>query len=221
MTVGALAGILSTVGFKYIQPFLLGKLKIHDTCGVNNLHGMPGLFGGLLSVLIAGIASSDVYDKFADEDTDKRFKYLCRQHNIKYFSAWMNSFPLTSHLADKLSINSSQSWSLWPLLLLVVSSLASSCTVWVKQVSLMMKNSMMMSIILMTWRRSMPSPRKFSVSLRIKLLQMELMNHPSFYQQIEMLDKRLTFQNKISSNASKFFIINLVNCLCFLFLNKK
>jgi len=76
VTVGALAGILSTVGFKYIQPFLLGKLKIHDTCGVNNLHGMPGLFGGLLSVLIAGIASSDVYDKFADEDTDKSMDEL-------------------------------------------------------------------------------------------------------------------------------------------------
>ena len=82
VTVGALAGILSTVGFKYIQPFLLGKLKIHDTCGVNNLHGMPGLFGGLLSVLIAGIASSDVYDKFADEDTDKRFKYLYTDNMI-------------------------------------------------------------------------------------------------------------------------------------------
>ena len=40
VTVGALAGILSTIGFKYIQPFLLNKLKIHDTCGVNNLHGI-------------------------------------------------------------------------------------------------------------------------------------------------------------------------------------
>lgn len=54
------------------QPFLLDKLKIHDTCGVNNLHGMPGLFGGLLSVLIAGIASSDVYDKFSTGDDNKR-----------------------------------------------------------------------------------------------------------------------------------------------------
>merc|ERR1719232_1297272 len=76
VTVGALAGILSTCGFKYIQPFLLDKLKIHDTCGVNNLHGMPGLFGGLLSVLIAGIASSDVYDKFSSGDDSKSMDEL-------------------------------------------------------------------------------------------------------------------------------------------------
>ena len=55
----------------YLQPFLLSKLRIHDTCGVNNLHGMPGLLGGLLSVLVAGIASSDTYDKFNIDD-DKR-----------------------------------------------------------------------------------------------------------------------------------------------------
>jgi len=62
--VGALAGVLSTWGFAYASPFLTEKFKITDTCGVNNLHGMPSLFGGLLSVLLAGIATSDVYDQF-------------------------------------------------------------------------------------------------------------------------------------------------------------
>ena len=54
-----------------IQPCLLDKLRIHDSCGVNNLHGMPGLFGGLLSVLMAGIASSDTYDQFSENTSDK------------------------------------------------------------------------------------------------------------------------------------------------------
>merc|ERR1719427_28112 len=66
LAIGSLAGILSVCGFRYIQPCLLKTLKIHDSCGVNNLHGMPGLFGGLLSVLMAGIASPDSYDKFSD-----------------------------------------------------------------------------------------------------------------------------------------------------------
>jgi len=59
--VGALAGLLSVLGFRYIQPFLLEKLKIHDSCGVNNLHGMPGLLGGLLSILMAGLATENAY----------------------------------------------------------------------------------------------------------------------------------------------------------------
>ena len=63
---GSLGGIITTCGFKWVQvssysfhshctfclfilsqfilqPFLGDKLKIHDTAGVNNLHGMPGL----------------------------------------------------------------------------------------------------------------------------------------------------------------------------------
>jgi len=65
LIIGALAGILSVCGFQYVTPVLLKKFKIHDTCGVNNLHGMPGLFGGLLSILMAGLASPETYDKFS------------------------------------------------------------------------------------------------------------------------------------------------------------
>ena len=65
MVVGALAGVLSTLGFRYVQPALQEKLKVHDSCGVNNLHGMPGLLGALISVVMAGIASPTSYDKFS------------------------------------------------------------------------------------------------------------------------------------------------------------
>jgi len=64
MVIGAVAGALSTAGFSYVSPFLTERFKITDTCGVNNLHGMPSLFGGLLSVLFAGIASETMYDKY-------------------------------------------------------------------------------------------------------------------------------------------------------------
>jgi len=65
LLIGSMAGVITVCGFQYIQPFLLKTLKIHDSCGVNNLHGMPGLFGGLLSVLMAGIASPQSYDKYS------------------------------------------------------------------------------------------------------------------------------------------------------------
>jgi len=64
---GSVGALLTVLGLQYVQPFLLTHLKIHDTCGVNNLHGIPGLFGGLLSVLIAGIASPAAYDQFSDD----------------------------------------------------------------------------------------------------------------------------------------------------------
>eukprot|EP00092_Neocalanus_flemingeri_P040887 GFUD01044510.1.p1 GENE.GFUD01044510.1~~GFUD01044510.1.p1 ORF type:complete len:551 (-),score=154.70 GFUD01044510.1:165-1817(-) len=73
--IGSLAGILSVCGFQYIQPTLLKTFKIHDSCGVHNLHGMPGLFGGLLSVLLAGIASPGSYDQFS-EGMDEKDKSL-------------------------------------------------------------------------------------------------------------------------------------------------
>jgi ammonium transporter Rh len=47
MVIGALAGLLSTWGF--CKSPLFGNL---DTCGINNLHGMPGLLGGLLSAMV-------------------------------------------------------------------------------------------------------------------------------------------------------------------------
>ena len=48
------------------QPLLVSKLKITDTCGVHNLHGMPAVMGGILSILLAGIAMPEEYDKFND-----------------------------------------------------------------------------------------------------------------------------------------------------------
>ena len=44
-----------------IQPFLYDTLNLHDSCGVNNLHGIPGVLGGLLSVLICSMATENVY----------------------------------------------------------------------------------------------------------------------------------------------------------------
>ncbi|XP_046664769.1 ammonium transporter Rh type A isoform X2 [Homalodisca vitripennis] len=61
MLVGSLAGILSVVGFQYIQPKLLAKINLHDTCGVHNLHGMPGVFAGIVGALMAFLANKDNY----------------------------------------------------------------------------------------------------------------------------------------------------------------
>lgn len=57
--IGALAGLICTVGYNIIQPRMQKALKTVDTCGVHNLHGMPGLFGGLVAIIaIPGIVAS-------------------------------------------------------------------------------------------------------------------------------------------------------------------
>jgi len=45
--VGVVAGAISCLGF--CKPLITGSF---DTCGINNLHGMPGIFGGLVSVIL-------------------------------------------------------------------------------------------------------------------------------------------------------------------------
>ena len=50
--IGLLAGTISVLGYVFLQPLLESKFKIVDTCGVHNLHGMPGLLGGLSAFFI-------------------------------------------------------------------------------------------------------------------------------------------------------------------------
>lgn len=53
LLIGFIAGILSVIGFAIIQPRVQKALKGIDTCGVHNLHGMPGILGGLAAIFIA------------------------------------------------------------------------------------------------------------------------------------------------------------------------
>lgn len=45
----------------FAQAFLDKHLNIHDTCGVHNLHGMPGIIGGIVGAITAANANADTY----------------------------------------------------------------------------------------------------------------------------------------------------------------
>lgn len=58
MAIGALAGLLSCAGYLWFGKWLENKISLYDTCGVNNLHGMPGILGGIIGAISAGAAES-------------------------------------------------------------------------------------------------------------------------------------------------------------------
>lgn len=65
LLVGFVSGILSSCGFVYGTPFLR-KIGIDDTCGVNNLHGMPAVLGTIASAIAAAVATPEKYGSNED-----------------------------------------------------------------------------------------------------------------------------------------------------------
>lgn len=47
----------------FSQPFLEKRLKLQDTCGIHNLHAVPGLLGGFIAAIVTAFASEGVYSK--------------------------------------------------------------------------------------------------------------------------------------------------------------
>jgi len=58
MAIGCLAGIVSALGFLYLGGWLREKIGLMDTCGVHNLHGLPGVLGAVIGSISA--ASSEM-----------------------------------------------------------------------------------------------------------------------------------------------------------------
>ncbi|XP_054718714.1 ammonium transporter Rh type A-like [Uloborus diversus] len=60
LIIGTISGSISVTGFQYLSPFLT-KIQVYDPCGINSLHGIPGLFGGITSIVTALLANENSY----------------------------------------------------------------------------------------------------------------------------------------------------------------
>lgn len=69
MAIGGFAGIVSAWGFMKLGPYLLEKICLHDTCGVHNLHGMPGIIGGIFGAIFSSIAEQNYGDIVSINET--------------------------------------------------------------------------------------------------------------------------------------------------------
>ncbi|XP_010562489.1 PREDICTED: ammonium transporter Rh type B [Haliaeetus leucocephalus] len=61
LVAGFLAGLIPPLGFRFLMPVLCSRLKTQDTCGVHNVHGLPGILGALLGTLLTALATADAY----------------------------------------------------------------------------------------------------------------------------------------------------------------
>merc|ERR1719440_227218 len=67
LSIGCLAGLWSTLGYAKLTP-LLERAGVHDTCGINNLHGMPGIIGGVASIAAVALGAAE---HLQEPDVDK------------------------------------------------------------------------------------------------------------------------------------------------------
>jgi len=68
--IGNFAGALCVFGQKYFTPFLTNKLKWHDTCGVLNVHLIPGFLGGFVGMIMLKDSESDFERIFGPDQDD-------------------------------------------------------------------------------------------------------------------------------------------------------
>ena len=59
LCIGLFAGVVSTLGFRYLQGKLEQWIGLDDTCGIHNLHGIPGVLGGIFSAIAIASYSTD------------------------------------------------------------------------------------------------------------------------------------------------------------------
>lgn len=69
LAIGLLTGVISTMGYQYLTPYLEHKLGLFDTCGVHNLHGIPGLLGGIISSIVVASFHSNYSDSYPIDST--------------------------------------------------------------------------------------------------------------------------------------------------------
>ena len=62
LIIGSFGGIVSSLGFYYLNDFLKNRVKLHDTAGVHNFHDIPGILVGLISAAVIAAYNSDPID---------------------------------------------------------------------------------------------------------------------------------------------------------------
>ena len=93
LLLGGVAGAVSTLGFKFLL-LRLEEKGIHDTCGIHNLHGMPGLIGGVAGIVVAAIADADTRNALQYPHGDSQYLYQMAGLGLTWVFALITGRPL-------------------------------------------------------------------------------------------------------------------------------
>jgi len=119
VAIGAIAGLVSVCGFAFVQAWLEEKIGLHDTCGVNNLHGMPSIIGAVAAVIAAYEASFDTYgpdqmaliyparitERSASLQASYQLAFMVITMSIGFFSGLITGGIVKSSLFDPIDDN--------------------------------------------------------------------------------------------------------------------
>ncbi len=72
MLTGAITGVVAALGSMYWNDWCKKNIGLHDTCGVQSLHGIPGLIGGFTSAIACGASR---YNFVVDEQLAIEFPF--------------------------------------------------------------------------------------------------------------------------------------------------
>jgi ammonium transporter Rh len=79
MLAGFIAGTVSSLGYAFLEPYLAKKINLHDTCGVHNLNGMPGVIGGITSAIVISRGWTNFGDNYAKNFFDPTMRTASQQ----------------------------------------------------------------------------------------------------------------------------------------------
>jgi len=107
--IGAFAGSISVIGYVKIQPWLEKQTGLHDTCGVNNLHGMPSLIGAFFGMCVLSRNVDGARDTFPNQ---KQFGFIVITLGIAVIGGLITGFlvRLVTPVPEKNLFLDRESW---------------------------------------------------------------------------------------------------------------
>nr|WIW57978.1 ammonium transporter Rh type B [Sinonovacula constricta] len=63
IVMGSVAGFISVTGFRFLSGFMAKRMRIHDTCGVHNLHGMPAILAAVAGSIVAAMSTEEKWGR--------------------------------------------------------------------------------------------------------------------------------------------------------------